>query len=306
LQVLIANRGSSGHLCVVNHDVPDLPLLRNGVVVLRLVAFVKSLELLVGWMQLLEDVGLRDDGVFKLHFRVALIKFVAHIGVTYKGAARNQSTQFADEDKFLFLRFKLGNRHIILLEQIFVLFLSDKLAPGKEPGCQRPVLKFVAKFIVADAQTHAPRLGYQCLLVDQLLGSLGGEIRQQHARLRSALRKLLPDHSPGLTLNLKRSHGLVANRSHSAGRRRADTKTGADTARNQRNRHRSTDQNQKCAKYDLYRRAGILKLSNHSQKTPSAKTWLAPSLEVLPRRKGEFTIINQRSGAEDEAREGHQ
>ena len=64
------------------------------------------------------------------------------------------------------------------------------------------MLKFVAEFVVVDTQAHAVGLGDQSLFVDELLGSLAGEIGQQHAGLRSAARKLLADHGFRFALHL--------------------------------------------------------------------------------------------------------
>ena len=109
-----------------------------------------------------------------------------------------------------------------------------------------PVLEFIAKFVVAGAQAHAVRLGNQSLLIDELLGGLAGEIGQQHASLRSAARKLLPDHRPGFALHLGHGHLLVANRGQNARRRRANTEAGADAAGNERDRHRGTNNDEQA------------------------------------------------------------
>jgi hypothetical protein len=110
------------------------------------------------------------------------------------------------QNEILLQRFKLRNRHVVALDEVLILFLPDELAVGKKHGAKLPVLELIAQFVVAGAQAHAVRLGNQRLLIDQLLGSLAGEIRQQHAGLRSAARKLLPDHGPGLTLHLGHGH----------------------------------------------------------------------------------------------------
>ena len=52
----------------------------------------------------------------------------------------------------------------IALNEVFVLFLSDELAVGKEHGPKLPVLELIAKFVVAGAQAHAVRFGNQSLL----------------------------------------------------------------------------------------------------------------------------------------------
>ena len=130
------------------------------------------------------------------------------------------------------------------------------------------MLKFIAKFFVADAQAHAMRFGNQRLLIDELLGSLAGKIRQQHAGLRSAARKLLADHGPGFALHFGDGHFLVANGGQNAGRRRADAEAGADAAGNQRDRHGGADEDEQCAENDLHGWPCILKLSNHSRITP--------------------------------------
>ena len=162
----------------------------------------------------------------------------------------------------------MRNCHVVALNEVFVLLLPDELAAGKEHGAKLPVLEFLAQFVVADAQAHAVRLGHQRLLIDELLGRLIGKIGQQHAGLRSAARKLLPDHGPGFTLHLGDGHLLVANGGQNACWRRANAETGADPARNERDRHRGTDEDEQCAENDLHGRPCILKLSNHSRITP--------------------------------------
>ena len=53
LQILIGNRGRSRHFRAIRNDILDLPLFRDGIVVLRLVAFVVSLQFFIGGVQAL-------------------------------------------------------------------------------------------------------------------------------------------------------------------------------------------------------------------------------------------------------------
>ena len=129
----------------------------------------------------------------------------------------------------------------MLLEEGFVLFRSNELAVGKESRAKFPVLEFVAKFVVADTQAHAVRLGNQSLLIDKLLGSLAGKIRHQHAGLRSAAGHLLPEHGPGFALHLGHGHRLIANRGHNARWRSSDAEVGAEPG-NERDRHRGANE----------------------------------------------------------------
>ena len=122
----------------VNHHVLDLPLLGNRVVVGRLVALVICLQFLVGGMQSLENVGLRDHRIFELHFGVALVEFVANFGVTHEGAARNQGAQLAYQDVSPFPAPQTEEPSCrVRWSRVFILFLPNELAVGKEAW--RPV-----------------------------------------------------------------------------------------------------------------------------------------------------------------------
>ncbi len=54
-------------------------------------------------------------------------------------------------------RLKLRNRHVVPLNEVFILFLANKLAIGEESRAKLPVLKFVAQFVVVGTQTQAVR-----------------------------------------------------------------------------------------------------------------------------------------------------
>jgi len=147
---------------------------------------------------------------------------------------------------------------------------------GFEHGAELAMLQLVAKFIIAHVQSHAVRLGDQSLLIDEMFGSLVGKNRQQHAGLGATFGKLLADHGPGFALYFEHSHGLVANRSQNAGRRRANAEAGADASGNQGYGHRGTNKDEQRAEDDLHGRPCILKLSNHSWITPSVENGACP------------------------------
>src|SRR5271163_1022499 len=99
-------------------------------------------------MQPLKDVSLRDHGIFELYFRIAAVEVVANFSVPYKRARRHQGAQFADENKVLLQRLELGNGHVIALNEVFVFFLSDELAVGKQYRADLPLAEFLAEFFV--------------------------------------------------------------------------------------------------------------------------------------------------------------
>ena len=106
-------------------------------------------------MQTFQDIGLREHCVFELDLGIAALEFVADLGVAHKGAAGNQRLQLADQNVVLFQFFKLRNGHVIALDEVLVFFLTDEFAVGKQHGAELPVLKFLAQFVIADAQAHA-------------------------------------------------------------------------------------------------------------------------------------------------------
>ena len=87
LQILIRNGRRRRDFRAIDDDVLNLPLLGDGVVVGSLIAFIKRLQLFIGRVQSLQDVGLRDHGIFEFHLCVAAVEFVANFGVPHEGAA---------------------------------------------------------------------------------------------------------------------------------------------------------------------------------------------------------------------------
>src|SRR5208282_3642669 len=96
LQVQFGNGGRRRDFRTVDDHVLDLPLLRDGVVIRCLVAFVISLEFFLGRMQSFQDVILCDHGIFELDLGVTAVEFVAHLALPDESAARNQGAQLAD------------------------------------------------------------------------------------------------------------------------------------------------------------------------------------------------------------------
>src|SRR5277367_5569205 len=114
-------------------------------------------------------------------------------------------------------------------------------------------------------------LGDESLPLDQLLGRLGGEERQQHRGLSPAAGELLSHHISGLALNfLSRDVGSRHFGHYSASRRSAK-EVGAAKARDQGNHHEDRNDGQQAAKDNLLDRARGLQKSNHRLITPEYK-----------------------------------
>src|SRR5438876_3730909 len=78
LQVIRGDLSLSLNLGGFEHDVAELALFRDGVVVSSLVAFVERLQLGIGGMNALEQIVFVKDGVVELHFAVSAFKFLAN------------------------------------------------------------------------------------------------------------------------------------------------------------------------------------------------------------------------------------
>ena len=161
-------------------------------------------------MQPLQNVSLRDDRIFKLDFRVAMLELIVHFGIGNESARRNQRLQLAHENVVLLQRLKLIDRHVVALNKICVLFLPNEFAIGKKLRAKRPMLKVVAQLGIVSMQTQPVRLRNQHLLFDELLRSLTGEHRHQHGSLRSATGKLPLDHLARHALHFGRRDLFVA------------------------------------------------------------------------------------------------
>ncbi len=82
-QVLLRDLRLRQHFCVVENDVLELALFRDGVDVRLFVPIVEGFQLRLGRMQRLENVILFNHRVVELYFCVLFFELLAHFGVSY-------------------------------------------------------------------------------------------------------------------------------------------------------------------------------------------------------------------------------
>ena len=98
-----------------------------------------------------------DDSVVERSFRIALADFPIHLGVGNHCRPRHQRPQLLEKQVVFLQLFKPGRRQVGLLEQVFILLLSNKLPAGEEGLAILTVLELLMQFGVADPQTHIVR-----------------------------------------------------------------------------------------------------------------------------------------------------